>query len=436
MWTIIKRINKISQITLIIFLILTIPLVSYSNIYDEYLLTAARYGNLKRVIYCIEAGGANVNYADKGGNTALMTAIQSAWYKEYVKKKGRQHRDRNGQYIEVVKILLAQGADVHAKDKYGYTAIHLAADITNTEIMELLLAHGANVNAKSKDGTTPVHRAANNFNADTMELLLAHGADVNAKTKNGYTAIIGATKWDRLGIVKVLINNGADVNLGVFRGDNALMLVKKRYSNKKTAERAAIIEMLIAAGAKPVGVKAKKLTAKRTSKVPKVRASTKSKDKKIQSPENIIASEKSIVLQDHHTATTNSRVIPYGRKKLITLFSPVIEKSVVQIPFKWEKESAHLNKLKIIGFVRGANLVEGASIVKFFHHDKDGSMYDNGWGYKKINQKFLLRMKHDLHGKARIALFAVYEEDMSPPKINRFKTYQALSNVVFINFTF
>ena len=90
-------------------------------------------------------------------------------------------------------------------------------------------------------------------------------------------------------------------------------------SDKKTADRAAIIELLVAAGAKPIKVKEKELTVKRTSKAPKIKATTRSKDKKIQSPANIIASEKSIVLQDHHTATTKARVIPYGREKLITL---------------------------------------------------------------------------------------------------------------------
>lgn len=151
-------------------------------------------------------------------------------------------------------------------------------------------------------------------------------------------------------------------------------------------------------------------------------------------PKIILASEKPTVLLNHPTATKKSYVIPYGREKLLTFLKPVIKEDRVQIPFRWEKDPVLLNKIKIIGFVRGANLVKGASIVKFFHYDE--AMYKQGWGYKKINQEFLLRMKHDLHGIALIALFAVYENDMKPQKVGREKNYQSLSNVVFINFTF
>jgi hypothetical protein len=153
-------------------------------------------------------------------------------------------------------------------------------------------------------------------------------------------------------------------------------------------------------------------------------------------PNIIPASEKPIVLQDHPTANRNSYVVPYGRERLLTFLEPVIKEDKVQIPFRWEKAPVLLNNLKIIGYVRGANLVEGAAIVKFFHYDEDGGMYNSGYGYKKAKQKFMLRMKHELHGKARIALFAVDKNDMKPQKVGKEENYQSLSNVVFVNFIF
>jgi hypothetical protein len=58
----------------------------------------------------------------------------------------------------VVKALLARGANVNARDKWGRTALHYAAwngDITRANV-RLLLNAGANVNAQDREGLTPL----------------------------------------------------------------------------------------------------------------------------------------------------------------------------------------------------------------------------------------------------------------------------------------
>jgi ankyrin repeat protein len=52
-------------------------------------------------------------------------------------------------HTEVVKQLLAKGADVNAKSSYGYTALLYAADKGHTECVGLLLDGGANINIQS-----------------------------------------------------------------------------------------------------------------------------------------------------------------------------------------------------------------------------------------------------------------------------------------------
>ena len=55
------------------------------------------------------------------------------------------------------------------------TPLHDAARIGDKAKVEALLAQGANVNTKDKYGATPLHKAAFNGNKDIAELLLVRG---------------------------------------------------------------------------------------------------------------------------------------------------------------------------------------------------------------------------------------------------------------------
>jgi ankyrin repeat protein len=54
-------------------------------------------------------------------------------------------------------------------------------------LAEVLLANQADVNAKDRDGATPLHWAAKNGHKDVAEVLLDSEADVDAK-ESTYTA--------------------------------------------------------------------------------------------------------------------------------------------------------------------------------------------------------------------------------------------------------
>ena len=83
--------------------------------------------------------------------------------------------------IEAVKQHLAAGADVGVKGgRMGGTPLHYAATHGHKEIVELLIAKGANVNAKNKYGTTPLDMANDREIAD---LLRKHGGKTGEELK-------------------------------------------------------------------------------------------------------------------------------------------------------------------------------------------------------------------------------------------------------------
>ena len=82
------------------------------------------------------------------------------------------------QHTEIIKLLIANGADVNAKNKDERTPLH---DATSKERAEQLVTNGADVNAKDMFGKTPLHYAARSGQKEIVELLIAKGADMNVK---------------------------------------------------------------------------------------------------------------------------------------------------------------------------------------------------------------------------------------------------------------
>ena len=87
----------------------------------------------------------------------------------------------------MAELLLSEGANVRARNRWGNTPLHSAR---NTEVAELLIASGADVNAKDKQDRTPLHRAASLGRTKVAELLIARGAVVDAKDKDGKTPLL------------------------------------------------------------------------------------------------------------------------------------------------------------------------------------------------------------------------------------------------------
>lgn len=88
-----------------------------------------------------------------------------------------------------VRVLLANGAEVNvpSRNAQRVAPIHSAVAGGNVEIVRELLAHGADANARQAGGFTPLHGAAVEGSEEMIRLLLAHGVDRDARTDAGKT---------------------------------------------------------------------------------------------------------------------------------------------------------------------------------------------------------------------------------------------------------
>ena len=99
---------------------------------------------------------------ESSGRTALMEAVFPGDYDSLEEGSDR---------AEVVRLLLAAGADVNARDAQGNTALLFCH--RNVELASLLLHAGADPNVRNNDGDTPLQRAGSD---EMQRLLIKHGA--------------------------------------------------------------------------------------------------------------------------------------------------------------------------------------------------------------------------------------------------------------------
>jgi uncharacterized protein len=138
-------------------------------------------GDTAEVLRLLLAAGADQRLTTDDGTTPLMVAAglgKSTFY------PGLQRGSRSQGAEEAVKVLVEAGADVNAVNEADFTALHGAAYRGLDEVIEYLVAHGANINAREYKGRTPYRLAEGSkqnfqFQAfpETAEVLKKLGAN-------------------------------------------------------------------------------------------------------------------------------------------------------------------------------------------------------------------------------------------------------------------
>jgi ankyrin repeat protein len=109
--------------------------------------------------------------------------------------------------------LVAGGANVHARDGYGRTPLHVATFAKQRDIITLLAKAGADLNTQERDRYDAVTIASVADDVETLRLLLKLGASAKAVTSRyDGTALIAAAHLGHDEVVKLLIAGGAPLD--------------------------------------------------------------------------------------------------------------------------------------------------------------------------------------------------------------------------------
>lgn len=147
----------------------------YAKIADadgDTLLHKAAKGAADKWVVLLLRHGANIEAKNAKGRTPLQEAVLEG--------------SDNGVWAvanSAIGILIAHGADVKVKDKYGQGLVDLAAqNAWPNPALEYLLARGlVNPNDRDNDGGTAILSAISWASFENMNTLLAYGADPNVR---------------------------------------------------------------------------------------------------------------------------------------------------------------------------------------------------------------------------------------------------------------
>lgn len=189
------------------------------------------------------AAGADVNYENDEGRTALAMAIQGVMQEKPSRRRGRDFEQildallvagtdpkvgefpylvfaAMGKRLHLVNALIRAGASVDRTIGEGQTALFmslLAPDSGQTaddRCALALLNAGADSSLKHESGAMPIHlAAASNYLGALQALLERRPQDIDAKTNIGITPLMMAATEGHAEAVRVLLQFGADRSL-------------------------------------------------------------------------------------------------------------------------------------------------------------------------------------------------------------------------------
>lgn len=181
--------------------------------------------------------GADLHVTDRDGHTALhlaamnnepctLAVLVAAGADVSLRSAGNSNSPLDAAAVAgrvwAISFLQKKGADVHAVDMHGSTALHKAAVSKKAYAIEELVRCGADINCQDRTGRTPLYVATKGGHVTSVIALCAGRADANMPDSRGRTPLhIGITSWDSC-MVHALLDATANLNAQDSNGRTAL----------------------------------------------------------------------------------------------------------------------------------------------------------------------------------------------------------------------
>lgn len=144
------------------------------------------------------------------GKTIAGATVQLTYYARLWNKDDELMFSAKRGDFAAVKALLGQGADAKAMGPYALSVLEYGVSSGNKEVVRAILAAGADVNAVNKKNETALMKwSSQTASAPIVKALLRAGADVNARAESKATALSIAEYYRNEDIVRTLKEAGA-----------------------------------------------------------------------------------------------------------------------------------------------------------------------------------------------------------------------------------
>lgn len=112
--------------------------------------------------------------------------------------------------MEMLKLMLENGIDLHEVDSDGISALDMAIKFKRKDVIQFCLDRGFEINSsKRKSGITPVMLAACFSDIEMMQMLLDNGGEINQADKSGMAPKDYAKKLGQKRMLEFLDEKGA-----------------------------------------------------------------------------------------------------------------------------------------------------------------------------------------------------------------------------------
>lgn len=149
--------------------------------------------------------------------------------------------------LELVELLVANGADVHAKDvaNHEYSYLHVAAEVKNADAIRFLLTRGLSVHVVDDQGGTALHVAAAVGAVEVLQVLLECGGNLFAETHDGFSVTQAAASNGKLKVLKLLEASGLMRDFEKHHASNATITPLSLAAGSKKACSSGVVQYLI-----------------------------------------------------------------------------------------------------------------------------------------------------------------------------------------------